>query len=150
MEYGQTGETIAADELRLPAGSQIKVHGSGGERSLRVKNLRLPEGAVLDVGENGFALLRFVGSLALGSRRVLIDVRGALEGPTETIAASVPKTLIDAVRTRVGKGEFSRFVTHALANEVRRMELNALAEDLQRQHPSSPEDVAREIRAFLE
>jgi len=46
------------------------------------------------------------------------DLLARFEGPVETIAASVPRGLIDEVRARVGKREFSRFVAEALAAEL--------------------------------
>jgi hypothetical protein len=39
-------------------------------------------------------------------------------GPSETIAASVPRSLTVAIRARIGKREFSRFVGQALAREL--------------------------------
>jgi hypothetical protein len=39
-------------------------------------------------------------------------------GPAETVAASVPRSLTAAIRARVGKREFSRFVGRALAREL--------------------------------
>jgi hypothetical protein len=39
-------------------------------------------------------------------------------GPAETVAASVPGTLAAAIRAKVGKREFSRFVGRALAREL--------------------------------
>jgi hypothetical protein len=39
-------------------------------------------------------------------------------GPAETVAASVPRALTVAIRAKVGKREFSRFVGRALAREL--------------------------------
>ena len=39
-------------------------------------------------------------------------------GPSETVAASVPRALTAAIRAKVGKREFSRFVGRALAREL--------------------------------
>jgi hypothetical protein len=44
-----------------------------------------------------------------------------LQGATETIAASVPSTLVKEVREHVAKGEFSRFVAQALRRELVRL-----------------------------
>ena len=44
-----------------------------------------------------------------------------VEGSTETIAASVPSSLVKEVREHVGKGEFSRFVAQALRRELVRL-----------------------------
>jgi hypothetical protein len=39
-------------------------------------------------------------------------------GPSETVAASVPRALTAAIRAKVGKRQFSRFVGRALAREL--------------------------------
>jgi hypothetical protein len=39
-------------------------------------------------------------------------------GPSETVAASLPRALAAAIRAKVGKREFSRFVGRALAREL--------------------------------
>jgi hypothetical protein len=39
-------------------------------------------------------------------------------GPAQTIAASVPRALTIAIRAKIGKREFSRFVGQALAREL--------------------------------
>jgi hypothetical protein len=39
-------------------------------------------------------------------------------GPVQTVAASVPRALTEAVRAKVGKREFSRFVARAMAREL--------------------------------
>jgi hypothetical protein len=39
-------------------------------------------------------------------------------GPAQTVAASVPRALTAAIRAKVGKREFSRFVARALAREL--------------------------------
>jgi len=39
-------------------------------------------------------------------------------GPVQTIAASVPRALIAAIRAKIGKREFSHFVSQALAREL--------------------------------
>ncbi len=39
-------------------------------------------------------------------------------GPAQTVAASVPRALTVAIRAKVGKREFSRFVARALAREL--------------------------------
>jgi hypothetical protein len=46
------------------------------------------------------------------------DPLARFSGPAETIAASLPKELADAIRAQVGKREFSRFVARALAREL--------------------------------
>ena len=66
------------------------------------------------------------------------------DGPRETIAASVPKTLAKTVRAMVGVRGFSKVVTEALAREVvrrNREELVALMEA--ESGRADPEFVAR-------
>jgi hypothetical protein len=53
-----------------------------------------------------------------------------LDGPTETIAASIPMVLAQAIRERTGKRGFSRFVTEALHRAVVRQNLQNLVDDL--------------------
>jgi hypothetical protein len=47
-----------------------------------------------------------------------LDLLSRFGGPAETIAASLPKELADAIRSQVGKRGFSRFVGRALAREL--------------------------------
>lgn len=46
------------------------------------------------------------------------DVLARFSGPSETIAASVPRALATAIRGKIGKREFSRFVGRAMAKEL--------------------------------
>jgi hypothetical protein len=46
------------------------------------------------------------------------DPLSRFAGPAETVAASVPRALTVAIRAKVGKREFSRFVGRALAREL--------------------------------
>jgi hypothetical protein len=46
------------------------------------------------------------------------DPLARFSGPAQTIAASVPRALTVAIRAKVGKREFSRFVARALAREL--------------------------------
>jgi hypothetical protein len=46
------------------------------------------------------------------------DLLTRFAGPSETVAASVPRALAAAIRAKVGKREFSRFVGRALAREL--------------------------------
>jgi hypothetical protein len=50
--------------------------------------------------------------------RVDDDPLTRFAGPAETVAASVPRALTAAIRAKVGKREFSRFVGRALAREL--------------------------------
>jgi hypothetical protein len=46
------------------------------------------------------------------------DPLAQFSGPVETVAASVPRDLIDAIRATTGKRKFSQFVGRALAREL--------------------------------
>ena len=72
-----------------------------------------------------------------------------LSGPAETIAASIPKGLADAVRRHVAKGEFSRFVTRAMHHELVRRNRVALVEALERELGPSDPAVLAEIDAAI-
>lgn len=53
-----------------------------------------------------------------GSYRADDDPLTRFAGPAQTVAASVPRALTVAIRAKVGKREFSRFVARALAREL--------------------------------
>jgi len=53
-----------------------------------------------------------------------------LSGPTETIAATIPRALADAVRAQTGKRGFSRFIAQAMHRELRRCDLETLVNEL--------------------
>ena len=53
-----------------------------------------------------------------------------MSGPTETIAASIPRALAVAVRAQTGKREFSRFVAQAMHRALLRRNLESLVKDL--------------------
>jgi hypothetical protein len=50
--------------------------------------------------------------------RAEVDPLIRFAGPAETIAASVPRALTVAIRAKIGKRQFSRFVGQALAREL--------------------------------
>ncbi len=50
------------------------------------------------------------------------------DDPTVTIAASVPRAVANAAKRRAGPGNFSRFVTSALQNELACSALDELAD----------------------
>jgi len=65
-------------------------------------------------------------------------------GPSQTIAASVPRALAAAIRERIGKREFSRFVGRALARELVDQNRAAYVVSFERDHgPLDPELTAR-------
>jgi hypothetical protein len=53
-----------------------------------------------------------------------------LAGPSETIAASIPQSLANAVRAQTGRREFSRFVAQAMHRELVRRNRDRLVNDL--------------------
>jgi len=72
-----------------------------------------------------------------------------MSGPTETIAASIPRALAVAVRARTGKREFSRFVAQAMHRELLRRNLESFVSDLIAEFgPSDPADL-REIDELM-
>ncbi len=72
------------------------------------------------------------------------DLLSRFGGPAETIAASLPKELADAVRSQVGKRGFSRFVGRALARELVDQNRAAYVGGMESIHgPVDPELVAR-------
>lgn len=73
-------------------------------------------------------------------------------GPAETvstgrarkISVSMPEDLSDAVRERVGRGEFSRYVTEAVASRLEADLLAELVGLLDEEHGEVPEDLVAE------
>jgi hypothetical protein len=71
-------------------------------------------------------------------------------GPSKTIAASVPRSLTKAIRTKIGKRGFSRFVGQALARELVDQNRAAYLASFETEHgPIDPELTAR-LEALLE
>jgi hypothetical protein len=70
-------------------------------------------------------------------------------GPSQTIAASVPRALSIAIRAKVGKREFSRFVGQALARELADQNRAAYVASFEKEHgPIDPQLVTR-LEALL-
>jgi hypothetical protein len=70
-------------------------------------------------------------------------------GPAQTIAASVPRALTAAIRAKIGKREFSRFVGRALARELVDQNRAAYVASFERDHgPVDPQLTAR-LEALL-
>jgi hypothetical protein len=73
----------------------------------------------------------------------------AFDGPRETIAASVPKKLVQAVREMVGARGFSQFVSDALARETIRRKREEFVRTMEAEDgPADPELVGRYRRLF--
>lgn len=70
------------------------------------------------------------------------------EGPATRVSLSLPEGTAEAIRSRVGKREFSAFITRAVESELRGQVLDEYLADYERRNgPISPEqqDRAREI-----
>jgi hypothetical protein len=72
-----------------------------------------------------------------------------VSGPSETIAASIPKALANAVRACIGKREFSRFVTQAMRRELTRRNRESLVHDLIAEIGAPNEDEIRKIDELM-
>ena len=76
--------------------------------------------------------------------RVDDDPLARFTGPSQTVAASVPRSLTAAIRVRVGKREFSRFVGRALARELVDLNRAAYVASFEKEHgPIDPQLTAR-------
>jgi hypothetical protein len=72
------------------------------------------------------------------------DPLARFAGPAETVAASVPRALTAAIRAKVGKREFSRFVGRALARELVDQNRAAYVASFEKDHgPLDPQLTAR-------
>jgi hypothetical protein len=72
------------------------------------------------------------------------DPLARFAGPSETVAASVPRALTAAIRAKVGKREFSRFVGRALARELVDQNRAAYVASFEKDHgPLDPQLTAR-------
>lgn len=85
----------------------------------------------------------------LGSEMAPVSAAGSLRslGRARKVSVSLPEGLMAAVQERVGKGEFSHYVTEAVA---RRLELDLLAELselLEAEHGPVPEEYLAEAGA---
>jgi hypothetical protein len=77
------------------------------------------------------------------------DPLARFAGPVQTIAASVPRSLTAAIRARIGKREFSRFVGRALARELVDQNRAAYVASFEKDHgPIDPQLTAR-LEALL-
>ncbi|HWE87978.1 MAG TPA: hypothetical protein VG317_00780, partial [Pseudonocardiaceae bacterium] len=63
------------------------------------------------------------------------------------VSVSLPEGLTTAVRQRVGKGEFSRYVAEAVAKQLRLDLLDELIEILEAEHGPVPEELLAEAEA---
>jgi hypothetical protein len=84
---------------------------------------------------------------ARGKRRSFpaeYDPLSRFAGPSKTIAASVPRSLTKAIRAKIGKRGFSRFVGQALARELVDQNRAAYVASFEKdQGPIDPQLIAR-------
>lgn len=71
------------------------------------------------------------------------------EGPTMTVSASLHKGTVEAVRARVGKREFSRYVEEAVLRRIAHDNLGDLVAELERVNGPVDRQAVEEARAFL-
>jgi hypothetical protein len=70
-------------------------------------------------------------------------------GPSETVAASVPRALTVAIRAKVGKREFSRFVGRALARELVDQNRAAYVASFEKDHGSVDPQLTARLEALF-
>ncbi|MCL6736768.1 hypothetical protein [Streptomyces neyagawaensis] len=76
---------------------------------------------------------------------------GIGEGPATRVSLSLPEGTAEAIRQRVGKREFSAFITEAVERELRGQILDEyLADYEKRKGPISPDEQERARRIFDE
>ncbi|MDR8408119.1 hypothetical protein MTP10_05160 [Nonomuraea sp. 3-1Str] len=70
------------------------------------------------------------------------------EGPSTRVSLSLPEGTAEAIRRRVGKREFSSFITAAVERELRGQILDEYLTDYERRNgpvPASDRDQARQV-----
>jgi Arc/MetJ-type ribon-helix-helix transcriptional regulator len=67
-------------------------------------------------------------------------------GRARKVSVSMPEDLTSAVQQRVGRGEFSQYVTEAVARQLELDLLGELATQLQDEHGLVPEELLAEAR----
>jgi hypothetical protein len=70
-------------------------------------------------------------------------------GPAQTIAASVPRALTVAIRAKIGKREFSRFVGQALARELVDRSRAAYVASFEKDHGPIDPQLTASLEALL-
>ncbi|MFC4561189.1 hypothetical protein ACFO4E_04880 [Nocardiopsis mangrovi] len=68
-------------------------------------------------------------------------------GRARKVSVSMPEDLSYAVRERVGRGEFSRYVSDAVARQLELDLLGELVETLEAEHGVPPEEMIAEAEA---
>lgn len=100
--------------------------------------------ALHDVGKTAFEFQKL-----LGAELQVVAASGALSplGRARKVSVSLPEELTAAVQQRVGKGEFSHYVTEAVARQLELDLLAELAESLGAEHGPVPEEYLAEAAA---
>ncbi|MFC7275272.1 hypothetical protein ACFQS1_14875 [Paractinoplanes rhizophilus] len=74
------------------------------------------------------------------------DRRLRLVGKARKVSVSMPEDLTAAVQQRVGRGEFSQYVTEAVARQLELDLLDELAAALEADHGPLPDEALHEAR----
>jgi Arc/MetJ-type ribon-helix-helix transcriptional regulator len=72
--------------------------------------------------------------------------RPRIVGRARKVSVSMPEGLTAAVQRRVGRGEFSHYVTEAVARQLERDLLGDLSKTLEAEHGSVPEELLADAR----
>lgn len=64
------------------------------------------------------------------------------------VSVSMPQSLAEQVKTRVGARRFSGYVAEAVGRQLQRDRLAELLDDLDREHGPVPADVLAEVEAL--
>ncbi len=78
------------------------------------------------------------------------DPLARFAGPAQTVAASVPRALTVAIRAKVGKREFSRFVARALARELVDQNRAAYVVSYEKQHGPIDSQLTDRLEALFD
>lgn len=81
------------------------------------------------------------------SGKAAVEFSGMPLGKARKVSVSLPEELTAAVQERVGKGEFSQYVASAVARQLELDLLAELAETLEAEHGSVPEEYLAEAAA---
>ncbi|WP_433498747.1 hypothetical protein ACQP1K_28390 [Sphaerimonospora sp. CA-214678] len=72
------------------------------------------------------------------------------EGPATRVSLSLPEGTAEAIRRRVGKREFSAFITSAVERELRGLILDEYLADYERRHGSIPAEAQHRARQIFD
>ncbi|MFE0461980.1 hypothetical protein ACFW1A_22300 [Kitasatospora sp. NPDC058965] len=86
-------------------------------------------------------------AVGAGSAEEPEDVRPTVATPVGhavKVSVSMPDDLVDDIRARVGKREFSRFVAEAAAHQIAMIKLGEIVEAHEAEHGQIPDELMRE------